>query len=31
VTLDSRVRFSLPTAPDAELPTDPFLSYPQEN
>ncbi|WP_416669519.1 CapA family protein [Egbenema bharatensis] len=31
VVLDSRVRFSLPTAPDAELPTDPFLSYPQEN
>jgi hypothetical protein len=28
VTLDSRVRFSLPTAPDSELPVDPFLSYP---
>lgn len=28
-TLDSRVRVSLPTAPDAELPTEPFLSYPE--
>ncbi|GAB4385181.1 MAG: hypothetical protein Kow00121_49750 [Elainellaceae cyanobacterium] len=26
--LDARVRMSLPTAPDADLPTDPFLSYP---
>jgi hypothetical protein len=31
VNLDPRVRFSLPAAPDAELPTDPFLSYPEEN
>jgi hypothetical protein len=31
INLDPRVRFSLPAAPDAELPTDPFLSYPEEN
>lgn len=27
--LDARVRMSLPTAPDADVPTDPFLSYPE--
>jgi hypothetical protein len=27
-TLDARLRVSLPTAPDAELPTNPFLRYP---
>lgn len=27
--LDARVRMSLPSAPDAELPTEPFLSYPE--
>lgn len=27
--LDARVRMSLPAAPDVELPTEPFLSYPE--
>jgi len=27
--LDARVRMSLPAAPDAELPTEPFLAYPE--
>lgn len=27
--LDARLRVALPSAPDAELPTEPFLSYPE--
>jgi poly-gamma-glutamate synthesis protein (capsule biosynthesis protein) len=29
MTLDARVRMSLPSAPDSDLPTEPFLSYPE--
>ncbi|WAL60196.1 CapA family protein [Thermocoleostomius sinensis] len=29
ITLDARVRMSLPSAPDSDLPTEPFLAYPE--
>jgi hypothetical protein len=29
MTLDARVRMSLPSAPDSDLPTEPFLDYPE--
>lgn len=28
-SLNSQIRLSLPAAPDAEMPTDPFISYPE--